>query len=83
MQEVGGDPILIWNCVIEPDFGQERFLTEHPITAMINGRFAKIPVMLGVTEIEFGMVSYSKHPIIVHNFLRKALIKLIFSCHKR
>ncbi|KAK9692540.1 Carboxylesterase family [Popillia japonica] len=56
--EVGGDPILIWRAVIEPDFGQERFLVEHPITSAIHGRYAKIPVMLGITEIEFGYVTY-------------------------
>ncbi|GJQ73730.1 hypothetical protein Trydic_g14064 [Trypoxylus dichotomus] len=56
-REVGPDPILIWRSVIEPDFGQERFLTEHPVTSAIHGRFVKIPVMLGITELEFGYVS--------------------------
>ncbi|KRT84620.1 esterase, partial [Oryctes borbonicus] len=52
------DPILIWTAVIEPDFGQERFLTEHPVTSAIHGRFAKVPTMLGITEFEFGYVTY-------------------------
>lgn len=52
---------MIWRAVIEPDFGQERFLVEHPITSAIHGRYAKIPVMLGITEIEFGYVTYSKN----------------------
>nr|QIK02110.1 carboxylesterase 10 [Holotrichia parallela] len=56
--EVGGDPILIWRDVIEPDFGQERFLTEHPVTAVLHGRFTNVPIMLGLTEIEFGFVSH-------------------------
>ncbi|KAK9692517.1 Carboxylesterase family [Popillia japonica] len=58
-REVGGDPVLLWRAVIEPDFGQERFLVEHPITSALYGRFAKVPVMIGITEIEFGFVSHS------------------------
>ncbi|KAI4456238.1 carboxylesterase [Holotrichia oblita] len=56
-RELGGDPVIIWRAVIEPDFGQERFLTEHPITSVLHGRFAKVPVMIGITEIEFGFVA--------------------------
>ncbi|KRT82520.1 esterase, partial [Oryctes borbonicus] len=47
----------IWTAVIEPDFGQEQFLTEHPVTSAIHGRFAKIPIMIGITGIEFGYVA--------------------------
>ncbi|KAF5277163.1 hypothetical protein FQR65_LT03869 [Abscondita terminalis] len=47
------DPVLIWMPVIELDFGQERFLTEHPITSALKGNFAKVPFMTGVTTEEF------------------------------
>ncbi|RZC36118.1 COesterase domain containing protein, partial [Asbolus verrucosus] len=35
--EFGIDPILIWKPVIEEDFGQERFLHDHPVRLIENG----------------------------------------------
>nr|QIK02107.1 carboxylesterase 6 [Holotrichia parallela] len=52
------DPIWIWTPVIEPDFGQERFLIEHPIDSVKKGDFAKVPVMMGITTDEFGSRSF-------------------------
>ncbi|KAF5303743.1 hypothetical protein FQR65_LT18959 [Abscondita terminalis] len=51
--EFGIDPLLLWTPVIELDFGQERFLTEHPIVSGLNGKFANVPIMAGVTSEEF------------------------------
>ncbi|KAK5641593.1 hypothetical protein RI129_010140 [Pyrocoelia pectoralis] len=51
-KEFGSDPVIIWNTVIELDFGQERFLTEHPIRSVLKGKFQKVPVMTGVTTEE-------------------------------
>ncbi|VEN63071.1 unnamed protein product [Callosobruchus maculatus] len=56
--EFGNDPILIWYPVIEEDFGQQRFLTEHPIKSIINGKFQKVPLITGQTEFEFGYRAY-------------------------
>ncbi|KAK5641626.1 hypothetical protein RI129_010173 [Pyrocoelia pectoralis] len=47
------DPLLIWAPVIEPDFGQERFLTEHPLRSVLKGNFAKVPIITGITTEEF------------------------------
>lgn len=43
-----------WLPVVEPELGQERFLPEDPTTLLRNGSFAKVPVIIGVTENEFG-----------------------------
>lgn len=51
--EFGFDPVLIWIPNIERDFGQERFLTGHPITLILNGEFQKVPYITGVTTEEF------------------------------
>lgn len=48
-----GNPILLWSPVVEPDFGQERFLTDNPTTLFQQGRFQRVPVMSGITELEF------------------------------
>uniref|UniRef100_A0A1Y1LPN2 Carboxylic ester hydrolase n=1 Tax=Photinus pyralis TaxID=7054 RepID=A0A1Y1LPN2_PHOPY len=51
--EYGSDPVSIWTPVIELDFGQERFFTEHPIKNALNGNFQKVPIMAGITTEEF------------------------------
>jgi hypothetical protein len=42
-----------WVPVIEPDFGQERFLIEDPNVSFRNGNFSKVPVIIGITAGEF------------------------------
>ena len=54
------NPILLWLPVVEPDFGQERFLTDDPTKLFQEGRFAKVPVLAGVTEFEFLNPAISK-----------------------
>ncbi|GAB0094319.1 Carboxylic ester hydrolase [Sergentomyia squamirostris] len=54
----GGHPVLIWKAVIEPDFGQERFLIEDPVVSYLEGRYMKIPVISGITQDEFVKFSY-------------------------
>ncbi|CAG9773587.1 unnamed protein product [Ceutorhynchus assimilis] len=57
--EFGGDPLLIWRVVIEKDFGQERFLTGHPITLIKNNKIlTKVPFMTGITKDEFGQRAF-------------------------
>lgn len=56
----GDDPIMIWTPVIEEDFGQERFLKEHPIKLVTRGQFQKVPILTGVTEFEFGYRAFGE-----------------------
>jgi len=46
-------PIMPWIPVIEPDFGQEKFLIEDPNESFKNGNFSKVPVIIGITADEF------------------------------
>lgn len=49
----GGHPIMLFKPVVEPDFGQERFLTQDPTCAFERGQFAKVDILTGITEYEF------------------------------
>lgn len=51
-------PLLKWIPVIEPDFGQERFLTEDPNDLFQKGKTAQVPFMTGITTYEFGGLAY-------------------------
>lgn len=55
------NPIILFKPVIEPDFGQERFLTEDPTCAIENGDFAKVEILTGITEYEFLFPAISKY----------------------
>ncbi|KAJ6646053.1 Esterase FE4 [Pseudolycoriella hygida] len=50
--------LISWRPVIEPDFEQERFLTEDPNESFRNGRYPKIPVIAGITANEFATGAY-------------------------
>ncbi|XP_076180089.1 esterase E4-like [Ptiloglossa arizonensis] len=53
-----GNPILLWKPSIEPEVrGVERFLTAHPYDLIKQGKFKQVPLILGVTENEFGTVA--------------------------
>lgn len=47
------NPVLLWTAVVEPDFGQERFLIEDPTESFLKGDFVKVPVIAGITQDEF------------------------------
>lgn len=47
------NPLILWKPVIEPDFGQERFLIEEPIRSYQNDDFMKVPIITGMTKDEF------------------------------
>uniref|UniRef100_A0A023EWG4 Carboxylic ester hydrolase n=1 Tax=Aedes albopictus TaxID=7160 RepID=A0A023EWG4_AEDAL len=47
------NPVLLWTAVVEPDFGQERFLIEDPTQSFLKGDFVKVPVIAGITQDEF------------------------------
>lgn len=37
------------SIVIEPDFGQERYLTADPIAIFASGNFTRVPVIVSVS----------------------------------
>ncbi|KAL2720354.1 esterase E4-like [Vespula squamosa] len=52
-----GDPILIWSAVVEPEIqGVERFLTAQPVDLIREGKMHEVPLIIGITEGEFGGV---------------------------
>lgn len=55
-----GNPIILWKPVIEPDFGQERFLIDDPKKLFKNGEFMRIPILTGVNKYEFLHPAISK-----------------------
>lgn len=57
---------MIWTPVIETDFGQERYLIDHPINLITSGQFMNIPVITGITQYEFGYRAYRKYNLIKH-----------------
>jgi acetylcholinesterase len=44
---------MTWGPVVEPDFGQERFLIEEPNKLFREGKFMKVNAMVGITTDEF------------------------------
>ncbi|XP_050554223.1 esterase E4-like isoform X1 [Spodoptera frugiperda] len=51
--EFGYDPLSLWRPVVEPDFGQERFLTEDPMLSIREGRMHSVPFIVSQTTGEF------------------------------
>ncbi|CAD7085435.1 unnamed protein product [Hermetia illucens] len=54
-----GNPVLLFKPVIEPDFGQERFLTADPTKVYQRGDFMRIPIISGITKDEFAFPAIS------------------------
>ncbi|XP_055371025.1 juvenile hormone esterase-like [Condylostylus longicornis] len=46
-------PDMQWNVELEKDFGQERFMIEHPSVLFEKGEFYKVPIITGITIDEF------------------------------
>ncbi|KAB0802871.1 hypothetical protein PPYR_05057 [Photinus pyralis] len=57
--EFAYDPIMMWLPVIEPDCGQERFLTDDPVKLILRGEFERVPVMVTVTAEEFKYTAWN------------------------
>lgn len=57
------NPVVSWYPVIEPDFGQERFLTDDPTKLFSEGNFERVPIISGITSDEFA----SRVPRILDN----------------
>ncbi|KOX76875.1 Esterase FE4 [Melipona quadrifasciata] len=50
-----GNPILLWKPTVEPKApGVERFLTDQPYNLIKQRKFHQVPLIMGVTEDEFG-----------------------------
>lgn len=60
LKEYGADPVLIWTPVIEGEFGQQRFLPQHPVQLLNSGKFTKVPFISGITADEFAERAFSK-----------------------
>lgn len=39
--------------IVEPDFGQERFMTDDPSVLFREGNFSRVNVIAGITAHEF------------------------------
>lgn len=55
----GTDPQFFWQFVLEPDFGQERFLIENPLISIQKNDVVDVPIMTGVTNDELIALGYS------------------------
>lgn len=62
-REFINNPVVSWYPVVEPDFGQERFLTDDPTKLFREGNFERVPIISGVTNDEFA----SRVPPILNN----------------
>ncbi|KAF5306937.1 hypothetical protein FQA39_LY00167 [Lamprigera yunnana] len=52
------DSASMWGPVIEPDCGQERFLTDNPVKLFLEGKYQKVPVMAGIASEETEFAAY-------------------------
>nr|AQY62734.1 carboxylesterase [Pieris rapae] len=57
--EFGFDPVGIWTAVIEPDFGQERFLTSQPDEAIREKKLYAVPHLVSQTQDEFFWMAFT------------------------
>ncbi|CAG4972432.1 unnamed protein product [Colias eurytheme] len=69
-QEFSIDPILIWTPVIEGDFGQERFLPEHPLEIIRAGKLYSVPYIVSQTRDEFFWEAF----LVLNNSIYRTLI---------
>ncbi|XP_052749450.1 juvenile hormone esterase-like isoform X2 [Galleria mellonella] len=51
--QFNSDPVGLWSAVVEPDFGQERFLTMDPTDAIREGKMHAVPYIISQTRNEF------------------------------
>lgn len=52
----------LWNPVVEPDVGQERFLALDPLTAIKQKKMHDVPYIISQTEDEFFWFAFSESP---------------------
>lgn len=57
--EFGFDPVLIWEPVVEKDFGQERFLTMDPVDGIKQGKMHSVPYIVSQTTDEFFWMAFT------------------------
>lgn len=68
MFEFGWNPVLNWRIVVEEDFGQERFLIEDPFKTARRGDFYKVPLITGITELEFQSGAFCRYYLMISFF---------------
>ncbi|XP_017776429.1 PREDICTED: esterase E4-like [Nicrophorus vespilloides] len=59
LREIVKDPHYTWLPTIEQDFGQNRFLTMHPLSLLNHGQVANVPIMIAQTNDEFGFKAFN------------------------
>lgn len=50
-------PLLLFLPVVEPDLGQERFLTDNPIKSFRSGKWNRVPIITGFVKDEFAQLA--------------------------
>lgn len=53
--------MLYWGPTAEGEFGQERFLEDHPLKLATSGQFTKVPFLSGITTDEFADKAFSEY----------------------
>jgi hypothetical protein len=70
-QEWGPEPVTTYIPVIEPDTIAERFLEADPTELFLSGKFAKVPLITGITKDEVSHKALCKHKLKISLFLNK------------
>lgn len=68
-------PGLGWGAVIEPDFGQDRYLTDQPTDLFERGEFIHVPTIIGIMADEFAG-SVPGHCLLLYEMKTKARNRL-------
>jgi hypothetical protein len=61
LQEWGPEPVTTYVPVIEPDTIAERFLEADPTELFLSGKFAKVPLITGITKDGFSYKALCKY----------------------
>lgn len=69
--KIGIYPLLIFKPVIEPDFGQKRFLIESPEQAFLSNKFANVSLLTGIVSNE---VSWATVIGLADDYVRNEII---------
>lgn len=69
MREYPECEVVTWLPVVEPDFGQERFMPDDPVKIIESRNFTLVPILIGRTTDEFVSPVLSKElqPIVQLN----------------
>lgn len=63
---------------VEPNLGQERFLTDDPSTMFSNGNFARVPMIIGRTSEEESSTAEGKYHLNAPTLNRSLVVRSWF-----